>query len=74
MESAVDRFQRILDENNLTVVLQDPQIRNIKNGGIIIEAALLSVTFTDPEKEVKDESAKPTTEAISGETVTPAQN
>lgn len=68
MESAVERFQRILDENNLAINLQDPQLRGINGGGIIIEKALLQITFKDPKKEVVDEPAEPSPKEVAQET------
>lgn len=65
MESAVQRFQRILDENNLTASLQDPQVRAINGGGVIVERPALGIVFTDPQKEIPQElAAEPVVEPI----------
>lgn len=73
MESAVQRFERILDENNLTVSLQTPKVKSINGGGLIIDEAMVQVVFTDPSleqpktEEVKDVSAEQGTEEVAQE-------
>lgn len=53
METPSQRFQRVLDENNLTGTLLQPKIRFVQDGAVLIEQPVLSVTFTDPTKEVE---------------------
>jgi hypothetical protein len=58
MDKAALRFQQLLNDNNLTAQLTQPQVKYIQGGGVIISEPSLLVTFTDPNlEEVKD--AKP---------------
>ena len=73
-ETPDGRFIRLLNENNLTVKLLNPEIRIITGGGFIAEAPKLQCTFTDPAKEVKNEpkpsepAIEPATEKVASET------
>jgi hypothetical protein len=51
MEKPEERFQRILNENNLTANFVQSQVRYLKDGAVLIEKPLLSISFTDPKKE-----------------------
>lgn len=54
MDKAAERFNKLLTDNNLTCALQNPVIKFINGGGVIVETPLLLVTFTDPAKEVEN--------------------
>lgn len=54
METAPERFQRLLEENNLTVTQTPLNVRTITDGGIVIDIPQLAVNFTKPEVK-KDE-------------------
>ncbi len=48
MDEAATLFQKLLDDNNLTVQLTRPEIKYIENGGVIVEPQKLFVRFTNP--------------------------
>jgi len=64
MEEAVRLFQKVLDENKLHVELTKPIVKYIENGGVIVEAPQLKVSFmtaeqlnpTQPEEPKKQEN------------------
>jgi hypothetical protein len=59
MDSPVTLFQKLLEDNNLSVTIAKPQIRFIENGGVIVEQPLLTITFTNPTLAVVDSKATP---------------
>jgi hypothetical protein len=60
---AVQVFQQALVDLNLTVRLTSPKIRNLEDGGLLIEQPALQVTFTTPvtpeQPEVPTEPVTP---------------
>lgn len=57
METPSERFNRIVLENNLSIVFLRPNVKYIENGGVIVEQPQLQVSWLRPPK-VDESSAK----------------
>ena len=55
METAPERLERILNENNLTLSSQPLRAETVSNGSVLISPPTYQVTFTVPSREKKDE-------------------
>ncbi len=55
METAPERLERILKENNLNLFSQPLRSETVSNGSILINPPQYQVNFIDPSKEKKDE-------------------
>ncbi len=72
MDAAATRFQKVLQENNLTAQLTRPEVKFIENGGVIIEPQRLFIQFTDPKLEVANDQPKQPEQGADGAQATPA--
>lgn len=52
-ELPLDRFNRIIKENNLKITAKPFIVREINDGGVIIEKPHYDVDWEDPKKEIK---------------------
>lgn len=69
MDDAVVLFQKLLKDNNLSVILTKPKVRNLEDGGLLIEQPSLQVAFLP--KEVSNE---PSTKKVAGKTPKPNES
>lgn len=54
METAIQRLERLLRDNNLSLSQNQLQTTTVSDGSIMIKPPLYSAVFTDPKKEVDE--------------------
>lgn len=59
METANQRLKRLLEENNLTLSLDQFPVKKVDSGEVIIGVPQLLVAFTDPKKEEHGREEQP---------------